>query len=72
MFTITVTIQYVWFTITTAVHQLRVIPLGNTVTYNNVIIGMASKFTFYAELYHVISSFNIRESFIITVGACFW
>ena len=72
MFAITVTIWYAWFIITTAAYPLRVIPLGSTVTYNRVITGMASMFAFYGESCHVINSFIIRESFIITVVACFW
>ena len=65
-------IRYVWFIITTAVFTLRVFFLGSTVTHNNVITDMASVIAFVVKPTHVISSFIIRESFIITVGACFW
>ena len=53
-------------------YLLRVTSLGTKVTYNSVIIYIASVIVNFADLSHVINSFNIRESFIITVVACFW
>ena len=50
----------------------RVFFLGSTVTYNSVITDMASVIAFVVNPTHVIKLFVIRESFIITVGACFW